>query len=275
MAYTDDYVKTNWINKPSTATPINQSNLNHLEGGVKTNCGRIASLDTTKANQSDLLVTFKTVAFDSTTGTFTFTKWDGTATTINTDIEKIAVNFDYDDDPTSPHYQNLVITLDDGTVKYVDMSALITQYEFTNTSTIAFAVGVDGSVTANVVDGSITANKLQPNFLADCQAAQTGAQNAESAAEAQALKAEGFAVGEQNGVPVSSGSYFENNSKHYSEAAAQSAQDASDTLDQITIAIGMVTFTVNFTTGELEYDGSIPYSFAINTTTGDLEWEVV
>ena len=215
MAYTDDYVKTNWINKPSTATPINQSNLNHLEGGVKTNCGRIANLDTTKAAQSDLLLTLTSVSFDSATGTFTFTKANGTTITVNTDIEKIAINFDYDDDPTSPHYQNLVIQLDDGTYKYVDMSALVTQYEFTDTSTIAFTVGADGSVTANVVDGSITADKLQPNFLADCNAAKQGAENAESSAEAQALKAEGFAVGEQNGVPVSSGPYKDNNAEYF------------------------------------------------------------
>ena len=216
MAYTDDYVKTNWVNFPSTATPINQTNLNHLEGGVKTNCGRIANLDTTKANQSDLLLTMKNVVYDSSTGTFTFTLWNNTTITINTDIEKIAVNFDYDDDPTSPHYQNLVLELSDGTYKYIDLSALITQYEFTDSSTIAITVGVDGSVTANIIAGSITADKLQPNFLADCQAAQTAAQNAEAAAEAQALKAEGFAVGEQNGVPVSSGSpYHENNAEYF------------------------------------------------------------
>lgn len=236
MAYTDDYVKTNWVNYPSTNTPINQTNLNHAEGGIKTNCGRIANLDTTKANQSDLLLTVKNVSFDSTTGTFTFTLWNNTTITVNTDIEKVAVNFTYDDDPASPHYQNLVLELSDGTYKYIDMSALITQYEFTNSSTIAFTVGVGGEITANVVDGSITANKLQPNYLADCQAAQTGAQNAKTAADADALKAEGFANGTQNGTPVTSGSpYYENNAKWWKEQAQAIASQSLAGLTDVDI----------------------------------------
>ena len=229
MAYTDDYVKTNWVNKPSTNTPINQTNLNHLEQGVKNNCGRVANLSTTKAEQSDLLSTFKGVAFDSTTGTFTFTKWDGTSVTVNTDLEKIAVNFDYDDDPTSAHYQNLVITLDDGTVKYVDMSALITEYEFTSTTTIAFTVGADGKVSANIPDGSITGNKLQPNYLADCQQAKTNAETAAGAAETDALDAEAWANGTRGGVPIPpTDPAYQKYSKWWAEHGANSLAGLTD-----------------------------------------------
>lgn len=224
MAYTDDYVKTNWVNKPATNTPINQTNLNHMEQGIKNNCGRVANLSTTKAEQSDLLVSFKNVTFDSTTGTFTFTKFDNTTITVNTDLEKLAVNFDYDDDPTSPHYQNLVITLSDGTIKYADLSALVTQYEFTNTSTISFTIGTGGVITANVIDGSITADKLQPNFLADCQAAKTDAENAANSAESDALIAEGYAKGTQNGQPVGpsgpGSEYYENNAEFFKNQAS-------------------------------------------------------
>ena len=267
MAYTDDYVKTNWVNYPSTNTPLNQTNLNHAEGGIKTNCGRIANLDTTKANQSDLLLTVKNVSFDSTTGTFTFTLWNNTTITVNTDIEKVAVNFTYDDDPASPHYQNLVLELSDGTYKYIDMSALITQYEFTNTSTIAFTVGVGGEITANVVDGSITANKLQPNYLADCQAAQTGAQNAKTAADADALKAEGFANGTQNGTPVASGSpYYENNAKYWKEQAqaiaSQSLAGLTD-VDITTPSAGDV-LTYNSTDSEWENEHTAPVTVTNN-----------
>jgi len=46
--------------------------------------------------------------------------------------------------------------------------------------------------------------------------------------EANALKAEGFAVGEQNGTPVESGStYYHNNAKYYKEEASTSATNAS------------------------------------------------
>ena len=55
-----------------------------------------------------------------------------------------------------------------------------------------------------------------------------------SAASLSALKAEGFAVGEQNGVPVESGDYFENNAAYYASVAAQSAASAASYAATIT-----------------------------------------
>ena len=209
-----------WKNLPSTETPIVKDELNRNELSVDTIDDRVITLDTTKAEQSDFLGAFTAVSFNSSTGTFTFTKANATTVVIDTDIEKIAVNFDYDDDPTSAHYQQLVIQLDDGTYKYVDLSALITEYEFADTSTIHFSVSNDGEISANVIDGSITEAKLQPNFLADCRAAKSGAELAEAGSEAQALISEGWAVGTQNGsdVPISS-PYFRNNAKWYKDQA--------------------------------------------------------
>jgi hypothetical protein len=46
-------------------------------------------------------------------------------------------------------------------------------------------------------------------------AAQASAQDSEN----QALKSEGYAVGEQDGVEVQSGEYFHNNSKYYKDLA--------------------------------------------------------
>lgn len=45
-------------------------------------------------------------------------------------------------------------------------------------------------------------------------------------AEADALVAEGWAKGTQNGEPVSSGAYYQDNAKYYKEKAADSASDA-------------------------------------------------
>ena len=45
-------------------------------------------------------------------------------------------------------------------------------------------------------------------------------------AEANGLKVEGYAVGEQNGTPVTSGEYFENNAKYYNEQAQSAKEDA-------------------------------------------------
>jgi len=216
----DSSKNTFWENYPSIASPIIDTELNRNEVSVDTVDDRVITLDTTKAEQSDLLQAFKDVSFDSTTGVITFTLFNNTTKTIDTLLEKIAINFDYDDNPSSPHYQNLVIELEDGTYKYIDMSALITQYEFTDSSCISWTIGNDGSVTANIIDGSITGAKLQPNYLADCLSAKSGAEAAEADAIAKALVSEGWANGTQNGVPVTSGSpYYENNSKYWEQQA--------------------------------------------------------
>ena len=176
----DSSKNTFWENYPSIASPIIDTELNRNEVSVDTVDDRVITLDTTKAEQSDLLQAFKDVSLDSTTGVITFTLFNNTTKTIDTLLEKIAINFDYDDNPSSPHYQNLIIELEDGTYKYIDMSALITQYEFTDSSCISWTIGNDGSVTANIIDGSITGAKLQPNYLADCLSAKSGAESAEA-----------------------------------------------------------------------------------------------
>lgn len=214
-----------WRNKPLTTSPINQDNLNRMEVTMDVIDDRVVTFDTTKANQSDLLQTVKTITYEPLTGTFTFTHWNGSTTVINTDIEKIAINFDYDDDPTSPHYQHLVIELDDGTYKYVDMSSLITQYEFVDGTIVDFTVAADGSITADIKAGSITADKLQPNFLADCLAAKNAAEAAADNAEESAEDAEAWAVGKRNGQDVpSTDPAYENNAKYWAQQAGQAVR---------------------------------------------------
>lgn len=216
----DSSKNTFWENYPSIASPIIDTELNRNEVSVDTVDDRVITLDTTKAEQSDLLLAFKDVSLDETTGIITFTKFNNTTATIDTSLEKIATNFRYIDDPTDPHYQYLELTLVDGTKQYVDLRPLLNQFEFTDTSTIHFTVAQDGTVTANVIDGSITENKLQPNFLADCRSAKAGAESAEADAIAKALVSEGYANGEQNGVPVTSESpYYHNNAKYWEEQA--------------------------------------------------------
>ena len=62
------------------------------------------------------------------------------------------------------------------------------------------------------------ASQSAENASDDAEAAS----NSASSASANSLKSEGFAVGEQNGVPVESGSpYYENNAKYYCEEAGK------------------------------------------------------
>ena len=212
-----------WRNRDKGApfTPLGESELLPMDASIDEMDDRILNLNTTKADQSDFLTSLKNITYNSATGVFTITKFNDSTFTIDTDLEKIAVNFDYDDDPTSAHYQNLIITLDDGTVKYVDLSALITEYEFGNTATINFTVSSStGIVTANLINGSVTSDHLAPSVMADINAAV-------ASAEGSAEDSEAWAVGQRDGSDVpSTDPAYQNNSKYYSGIAGDSAEDS-------------------------------------------------
>ena len=226
------HVNQNWKNKPLLETPLNAANLNRLDLSVDEIDDRVITLDTVKANQSDLLQTVKNVTFDRTNGTFTFIRFNNTTFSVDTDLEKISVNFDYDDDPTSAHYQQLVITLIDGTVKYIDMSALITQFEFVDSAFLHFTVTLDGKVSATIIDGSITESKLEPNFLANCRLEV-------SKAEGFAQEAESWANGQKDGVDVpSTDPAYNNHAKKYAQDSAASATASAGSASAAAVSAG-------------------------------------
>lgn len=217
MAYTRVYpTRINWENEPSINTPINEVNLNKTDYALYQIDGTLASWDTTKADESDLLLCVKTITYDSDTGEFLFTWQNGTTLAVDLNIEKIPVSFSM-----SPAGV-ITMTTEDGTQYTADVGSLIKTYSFTNSSVIDFTVTTDASgnktVTADIVDGSITGQKLQPNYLADCVSAKTDAETAEGLAEDSAEDSEAWANGTRNGVPVtSSDPAYHNNSKYWSE----------------------------------------------------------
>ena len=219
MAYINVYpTRINWENEPSINTPINEVNLNKIDYAVYEHDRTFATWDTTKANQSDLLLSVKTIDYDAETGVFIFTWQNGTTKTVDLNIEKIPVSFSM-----SPQGV-ITMTTDDGTTYTADVGSLIKTYTFTDSSVIDFTVTTDASgnktVTADIVDGSITGSKLQPNYLADCQAAQTGAETAQGLSEDSAEDSEAWAVGERGGVPVpSTDPTYENNAKYWAQQA--------------------------------------------------------
>lgn len=208
-----------WQNLPNVSTPIIAGQLNRNEQTVDLMDDRILALDTDKADQVDMLQAVKSITFDDETGDFTVTFFNGLTTTIYTDLEKTAINFDYDDDPMSPHYESLVLTLVDGTVKYIDMSALITEYDFASSSTIAFT-NTSGIITADILNGSVTDQKLQPSYLADITIQAVRGENAATNANNYRLDAEAWSSGTRNGTPVTqSDPAYHNNSKYWSQQA--------------------------------------------------------
>lgn len=214
--------RINWENEPSTNTPINEENLNKMDIEINTLDDRVILLDTKKANESDVLQLVSDVAFDENTGIITITKKNGSVITIDTKIEKIAVNFEYD-----TVAQQIILTLVDGTKQYIDLSALITQYEFLDSDTITFVVQTDGSIKAEVLDGSITESKLQPNYLAEIKVesanaslSAANAKTSETNSLESATLSESYAVG---GTDTREGENTDN-AKYYNEQAQKALE---------------------------------------------------
>ena len=204
----------NWQNVPSTATPLNQTNLNAMDQAIDVIDDRVVAMDTSKADQTDMLLAVKNITLTNSTGVITITFFNGTTKTIDTKLEKIAVNFRYESNPESPNYQKLIIQLDDGSVQYVDLSTLITEYDFADTDTIATSIA-GGTVTMNVKNGSITSEKLQPDYLSDITVQAQNAATAASASQGYAVLAESWAVGGTETRPGED----EQNSKAYADKA--------------------------------------------------------
>lgn len=244
MAYQKIYSREYWENLPSEKTAINRNRLNNIEGGIDAIDDRVCALDTTKVDLTKANELVKEIFWDESNGTLTVVKMNGSKAVIDTKLEKLAVNFKY-----NPESQQLVITLDDGTTQNVDLSALITQYEFTDSDTIAFAIGSDGKVSAIVKEGSIQEKHLRPDYLADIKV--------ESAKAVASAKSAGES---------------ETNAAKSATDAKGSADRAQGIESEINKKLTMTEFDVN-EDGELIYTDNSAYNFVVDND-GNLNWEV-
>lgn len=237
------YGRINWENYPSDETPLNESNLNKIDVATDEIDNRVITLDTTKATKEEVSTLVQDVTFEEKTGIITITKKNGSKITIDTQMEKIAVNFSY-----NAETQQIILTLIDGTKQYIDLTALITQYEFLDSDTVAFSIDSTGKVSAIVKEASIQEKHLQPNYLADikvevakaqasqsaaaksesnAKASETAAAASESNAAASVTKAQSYAVGGTN----SRTGEDTDNAKYYSQQSAQSQSAAATSAD--------------------------------------------
>lgn len=187
----------NWENRPSINTPIAARLLNKLDSAVDVIDDRVVEIDANKATKVEVASLVADVGYNEATGIFTITKKNGSVLTIDTKLEKLAINFKYD-----ATAQQLIITLDDGSKQYIDLSALITQYEFMDTDTVTFVIGSDGKVSAALKQGSVSEKYLEPNYLAKVKVEVAKAQSSADAAalsEANAdVSAKAAALSEKN-----------------------------------------------------------------------------
>lgn len=209
--------RINWLNRPSTNTPLNATNLNAGDSAIDKLDDRIITLDTVKADMQVVNGMVSDVSLNESNGVITITYKNGSTKTYDTNLEKIATNFTYDYST-----QRLVLTLSDGSKQYVDMSALITQYEFKDSTTIAFSVDKTGKISASVKNGSITDAMLETNYLAKITAQATKAESMANSATTSSNSAydnaklsQSYAIG---GAGVRDGEDTDN-AKYYCEHA--------------------------------------------------------
>lgn len=238
------YSRTYWENFPSEKSAVNATHLNNLETGVDNLDDRLVAMDAAKVDLTKANELVQEILWNESNGTLTITKMNGSKTAIDTKLEKLAVNFKYD-----PESQQLVITLDDGTTQNVDLSALITQYEFTDSDTIAFTIDSDGKVSAIVKEGSIQEKHLRPDYLADIKV--------ESAKAVASAKSAGES---------------ETNAAKSATDAKDSADRAQEIENEINKKLTMAEFSLN-DDGELIYTDNSAYNFTVDNN-GNLNWEV-
>mgnify|MGYP003291264567 CR=1 FL=1 len=205
------YGRVNWENYPSEETPINESNLNRMDYAIDEIDNRVIGLDTEKADQTVVDNLISAISVDDETGVITVTKQNGAQVRIQTTIGKIAINFDYD-----PATQELLLTLNDGSTARIDLSALIQNNEFENSSTINLSVSLSGKVKAEIAEHSVGDEHLRTNYLADIRISEANAEQYQQNSQRYSFDSEAYARGTRAAQPVEEGQAgYEDNAKYY------------------------------------------------------------
>lgn len=240
-----------WENEPSLATPLNEANLNKMDLAIDVIDDRVVAFDITKLNTAVGNTLVQSFVLDPKTGVITVTKLDGSSVSYDTALEKIAINFDFD-----PSTNELVLTLEGGSVKRVNLSHLIDIYTFNDTDTIVSTELGKYNYEFNIRKGSITDEYIEGQYL-------TNVQKSEHAAFNSAEDSEAWAVGQRGGIDVQeTDTTYHNNSKYYADITREAVDIVTPTL------------YVDFDSGEVEFTGSV-WTFYIDYTNGNLCWEVV
>lgn len=210
------YSRINWVNYPSTNTPINDTNLNAMDSALNEIDNRVVSMDTTKVSASDIANDIVNWTMNTLTGIITATYRDGSTVTFDLNIEKIPVSFSLSAQGI------LTMTTADGTTFTADIAALIPIIAVQNTDTIVgTATTANGTTTIemSVKAHSIGADQLETDYLATINVAVASAQASATASSNSATLARQWAVGESaSGNPSDT-----NNAKYWAEQAQQAS----------------------------------------------------
>lgn len=223
------YSRINWENSPSEETPLNEANLNKMDSALNEVDNRIVSMNTSKANATDLYNYVQSWSMDEQTGVITIIKGTGEQIIFDLNVEKIPVDFSLSDDGI------LTMTTSDGSTFTANIGAMIPVLTFADSDEIAVTVsgsGVNKTYSFSIKNGSVTENKLQPNFLADVKVEVAKAESSSSSASGYASTSSNYADISKSYAIGTDGQVRDNdatdNAKYYMEQAKQAYTDVSD-----------------------------------------------
>lgn len=226
----------------SVATKTVQAILTAFEAAIAARYTS-AQMDALVSTNTNNLV--RDIVFDDSNGAFTITKKDGSVESIDTVLEKVPISMVFE---TVGDVTRIKLTNQDGTESYADVSSLVDNYTFYNTTTIAFSISGTGNqrtLTAEVRDASVTLAKLSVDAITALEGyrdaaglsaqsasnseiaaanSETNAANSETAAQTSATSAE--AVETTSAASAASATASETNALASKNASAISATDS-------------------------------------------------
>lgn len=160
MAYSSAHNNIDWKNKSEDlSTPLGKTNLSKINTELRVHDERILELDMSRLKSEDISQVVKGVSVDNKTGVITITRWNGSVVTYDTVLEKIAVNFTFDEST-----KTLNIKLSDGTVVPVSLAAFIHETDYLESDTITPSVS-NHKVKMEVKSNSIKAKHIDTDTL--------------------------------------------------------------------------------------------------------------
>lgn len=236
MSYTEKkYNRINWKNRPSTATALGATNLNHMDSFLNEVDNALIQMDAEKLGVETANSMLKSVEYDKSTGTWTFKQLDGTVFTYDQNIEKIPVSFTLSEDGV------LTMTTEDGTEWTCNVAELIKEYVFDDSDTIGFTKELKENgyhVKAIVKEGSIESKHLNPDYRSDIQNYMNTAQTSANDALNYSKDSKRWAVGDSSYVGSDT-----DNSKYYKELAEKAKEDAEKARDEAQASTGTKVMT--------------------------------
>lgn len=236
MAYTaKKYSRINWKNRPSTATALGATNMNHMDVFLNDVDNALVEMEAAKLNIATANSMLKSVTYNKSTGVWNFQQLDGTSFSFDQNIEKIPVSFSLSESGV------LTMTTEDGTQWECNVAELIKDYVFDDSETIGFSKEFKSNeyhVSAIVKEGSIESKHLNPDYRADIQSYMNTAQTAANDSLTYSKDSKRWAVGDAS----YSGSETDN-SKYYKEQAESAKVAAEKARDEAQAATGAKIMT--------------------------------